>query len=102
MPADSLTGAGAYQTFAYDQAGHGSGVGRLTSETFSEPGTSLSGGALPLAETIAAWTSRNLRDSRGFFYYQRRRFYTVRTPFIRWTQAWMLYALARLLEERIA
>ena len=58
--------------------------------------------ALPLAETIAAWTSRNLRDSRGFFYYQRRRFYTVRTPFIRWTQAWMLYALARLLEERIA
>jgi len=57
--------------------------------------------ALPLAETIAAWTSRNLRDSRGFFYYQRRRFYTVRTPFIRWTQAWVLYALARLLEARI-
>ena len=57
--------------------------------------------ALPLAETIAAWTIRNLRDSRGFFYYQRRRFYTVRTPFMRWTQAWMLYALARLLEEKI-
>ena len=56
--------------------------------------------ALPLAETIAAWTSRNLRDSRGFFYYQRRRFYTVRTPFMRWTQAWMLYALARLLEAK--
>ncbi|MDQ2921406.1 MAG: delta-aminolevulinic acid dehydratase [Acidobacteriota bacterium] len=55
--------------------------------------------ALPLAETIAAWTMRNLRDSRGFFYYQRRRFYTVRTPFMRWTQAWMLYALARLLEK---
>jgi len=54
--------------------------------------------ALPLAQTIAAWTIRNLRDNRGFFYYQRRRFYTVHTPFMRWTQAWMLYALARLLE----
>jgi len=56
--------------------------------------------ALPLAETIADWTIRHLRDRRGFFYYQRRRFYTVRTPFMRWTQAWMLYALARLLETR--
>jgi len=56
--------------------------------------------AIALAERIAEWTLRNLRDSRGFFYYQRRRFYTVRTPFMRWTQAWMLYALARLLEEK--
>ena len=58
----------------------------------------LDSGALPLAETIAAWTIRNLRDARGFFYYQRRRFYTVHTPYMRWTQGWMLYALARLLE----
>lgn len=56
--------------------------------------------AIALAERIAEWTLRNLRDSRGFFYYQRRRFFTVRTPFMRWTQAWMLYALARLLEEK--
>lgn len=56
--------------------------------------------ALPLAEKIAVWTIRNLRDNHGFFYYQRRRFYTVRTPFMRWAQGWMLYALARLLEEQ--
>src|SRR5205085_6395582 len=31
-------------TFSYDESGHGSGIGRLTSETFSQPGTSLSGG----------------------------------------------------------
>ena len=54
--------------------------------------------ALNLARNVAAWTIQNLRDSRGFFYYQRRRFYTVRKPYMRWTQAWMLYALARLLE----
>ena len=58
--------------------------------------------ALPKAEQIAAWSMSNLRDRRGFFYYQRRRFYVARTPFMRWTQAWMLYALARLLEERQA
>ncbi len=55
--------------------------------------------ALGLAERIALWSIGNLRDRRGFFYYQRRRFLTVRTPFMRWTESWMLYALARLLEE---
>ena len=52
-----------------------------------------------MAQEVAVWTIRNLRDDRGFFYYQRRRFYTVRKPYMRWTQAWMLYALARLLEH---
>jgi len=60
----------------------------------------LDSGTLPLAETIAAWTIRNLRDDRGYFYYQRRRFYKVHTPYMRWTQGWMLYALARLLEQK--
>ena len=59
----------------------------------------LDNDALSLAQTVATWTIQNLRDSRGFFYYQRRRFYTVRKPYMRWTQAWMLYALSRLLEE---
>lgn len=56
-------------------------------------------GALELAEKIALWAVRNLQDERGFFYYQRRRFHTVRTPYMRWSQAWMMYALARLLED---
>jgi hypothetical protein len=57
-------------------------------------------GAMALAEKIAGWTIENLRDSSGYFYYQRRRLFTVRIPFMRWTQAWMLYAIARLLEEK--
>jgi hypothetical protein len=52
-----------------------------------------------MAHQIASWTIQNLRDQQGFFYYQRRRFYTVRKPYMRWTQAWMLYALARLLQN---
>jgi len=58
----------------------------------------LDGDAPRLAQNVANWTIRNLRDNRGFFYYQKRRFYTVRKPYMRWTQAWMLYALSRLLE----
>ena len=55
--------------------------------------------SLNMAQNVARWTIQNLRDERGFFYYQRRRFYTIRKPYMRWTQAWMLYALARLLES---
>jgi hypothetical protein len=54
--------------------------------------------ALSLAEKIADWTIHNLRDPKGFFYYQKRRLQTVRTPFMRWSEAWMSYALARLIE----
>jgi hypothetical protein len=56
--------------------------------------------ALELAERVAGWAVREMFDARGFFHYQRRRFLTVRTPYMRWSQAWMLYALARLLEMR--
>ena len=62
----------------------------------------LDSSAAKLAQDVARWTIQKLRDRRVFFYYQRRRFYTVRTPYMRWTQAWMLYALARLLEEQEA
>ncbi len=60
----------------------------------------FTGDAVKQAVTIARWSIQNLRDKSGFFYYQRRRFTTVRTPFMRWTQAWMLYALRRLQEEQ--
>ena len=56
--------------------------------------------ALQMAQKVASWTIQHLRDRRGFFYYQRRRFYTIRKPYMRWTEAWMLYALSRLLEEQ--
>ncbi|HEX8188748.1 MAG TPA: hypothetical protein VF586_10370 [Pyrinomonadaceae bacterium] len=51
-----------------------------------------------LAHRVAAWTLRELRDPRGFFYYQKRRLRTVRTPYMRWSQAWMAYGIARTLE----
>ncbi len=61
---------------------------------------SLDSDALKMAQKVASWTLQHLRDRCGFFYYQRRRFYTIRKPYMRWTEAWMLYALSRLLEEQ--
>ena len=57
-------------------------------------------GALKVAEQIADWAIENLRDPAGFFHYQRRRFYTVRIPYMRWSEGWMALALARLLEGK--
>jgi len=55
-------------------------------------------GTLILAEKIASWAVENLRDARGFFHYQRRRLHRVRIPYMRWSESWMIYALARLRE----
>ena len=62
----------------------------------------LDRGALEFAETVADWAITNLRDDRGLFYYQRRRFHTVRIPYMRWSEAWMAYGLIRLLEVKRA
>lgn len=56
--------------------------------------------ALPLAERILEWTLTNLWDGTGNFHYQKRRFATMRIPFMRWGQAWMAYALGKLIEAR--
>jgi len=66
--------------------------------TFLELGD-LDANSITNAQRVAEWTIRNLQDERGFFYYQKRRFYTVRKPYMRWSQAWMMYGLARLLEK---
>jgi len=33
-------------------------------------------------------------DKRGYFYYQKNRLFTNKIPYIRWSQAWMFYALS--------
>ena len=56
--------------------------------------------ALPLAEKVAEWTAKQMWNAEGFFAYQKKASSTVRISFIRWGQAWMAYAIARLLEAR--
>jgi hypothetical protein len=52
-----------------------------------------------LAQSVFKWAMMNLWSERGFFYHQKRRYTTVKIPYMRWGQAWMLLALAALLED---
>jgi len=54
-------------------------------------------GDIKFAQNIAIWTIENMQDSRGYFYYQKHRLYTNKIPYMRWSQAWMMYALNTLL-----
>ncbi len=54
---------------------------------------------LPFAQKIALWGIQNFRQPQGYFYYQLRRSWTNRIPYIRWVQAWMFLALNRLLSS---
>jgi len=49
--------------------------------------------AAAVARSVLAWALANMWDERGFFYYRRLRGLTVRTSYMRWSQAWMLLAL---------
>jgi hypothetical protein len=57
---------------------------------------------LPLAQSVLEWAMRHMWDSLGFFYYRVLRSCTIRTSYMRWSQAWMLLALATILEDESA
>lgn len=54
-----------------------------------------------MADNVLKWSMENLWDPRGFFYYQVQRYYKNKISYMRWSQAWMLYALAVYLENKI-
>jgi hypothetical protein len=49
--------------------------------------------------SVFQWAMKNMWDDRGFFYYRVLRLGTIRTSYMRWSQAWMLLALSSLLRE---
>ncbi len=56
--------------------------------------------SLALAEKILLWAIEHMMDKKGFFYYQKTKFYTNKIPYIRWAQAWMFYALSLYLNHK--
>jgi len=46
-----------------------------------------------LAGIIVQWMVRNLQDKDGYFYFQRKKHYTNKIPYMRWSQAWAFHAL---------
>jgi hypothetical protein len=47
-----------------------------------------------LIKKVAEWTLANMQDKEGFFYFQKTGFLTNKISYLRWSQAWMAYALA--------
>lgn len=60
----------------------------------------LEEGSVRLAHSVYEWAVKNMRDKSGYFYYQVLPFYKNKISYIRWSQAWMLLALATLQEDR--
>lgn len=55
-----------------------------------------------LVPPVLRWALAHMWDKRGFFYYRVLRTCTIRTSYMRWTQAWMVSALSALLERETA
>ena len=49
---------------------------------------------------IASYTIDQMRSKKGFFYYKKYPLFTIKIPFMRWSQAWMLLALTELLHHQ--
>ena len=49
------------------------------------------------ARSVLRWALHHMWDDRGFFYYRVLRSCTIRTSYMRWSQAWMLLAMSTLL-----
>jgi len=68
--------------------------GIITPLEFSE----LHPDSVHLARSAFHWALKHLWDERGYFYYRKLRSVTIRIPYMRWGQAWMLLAVCKLLE----
>ncbi len=54
---------------------------------------------IELAEKVAAFFINQMQDKKGYFYFRKFKFYTIKTPFMRWSQAWMFSAISFLLTK---
>lgn len=46
-----------------------------------------------LAKRVLSWALANMYDGSGRFWFQKHKHFTIRIPYIRWSQAWMFRAL---------
>ncbi len=52
-----------------------------------------------LSDSVIQWTISNMRDEKGYFYYQLKKINSSKIPYMRWAQAWMFYSLSFYLKE---
>jgi rhamnogalacturonyl hydrolase YesR len=52
-----------------------------------------------LAEKVLNWTIINMQDEKGYFYYQLRKVFSSKIPYMRWSNSFMFYAMSYYLLE---
>jgi rhamnogalacturonyl hydrolase YesR len=52
-----------------------------------------------LVDKVLGWTITNMQSDTGYFYYQKKKHFTSKIPYIRWAQAWMFYAFSYYILE---
>lgn len=50
-----------------------------------------------LAEKVLGWVIDHMQDKRGYFYFQMKRKFTSRIPYMRWAQGWMFFSMSTFL-----
>lgn len=46
-----------------------------------------------LADKILNWVEKHMKSKEGYYYYQKKKYFNSKVPYIRWAQSWMFYAL---------
>lgn len=57
-------------------------------------------GDIGKAKKVAKWMKNNMQSHRGFFYFRKTLSHTIKTPFMRWSQAWMFCGMAYLIHKK--
>jgi hypothetical protein len=52
------------------------------------------------ADFACDWALANMWDERGYFHYRKLKLFSIKTSYMRWSQAWMLLALSTLAAHR--
>jgi hypothetical protein len=52
-----------------------------------------------MIDKVLNWTIDNMQSDKGFFYYQINKYFISKIPYMRWSQAWMFYALSSYLSQ---
>lgn len=52
-----------------------------------------------LAQRVFEWAMKHMWDEQGCFYYRVLRTCTIRTSYMRWSQAWMLLAMSTMIRD---
>jgi rhamnogalacturonyl hydrolase YesR len=50
-----------------------------------------------VVDKVLSWTIDNMQSRNGYFFFQKNKWYTIKIPYMRWSQAWMFYALSTYL-----